>query len=128
MSNELTASFPILGIAAWSGTGKTTLLEKLLPLLAAYGLKVAVIKHAHHSFEGFKAWPIPKLVIYRDGVGDSAILTDPWVEAVALSAPSPIDLTSCVAQLNLDDSDAIARWIVTWINAKNQTVASKKER
>ena len=187
MSNELTASFPILGIAAWSGTGKTTLLEKLLPLLAAYGLKVAVIKHAHHSFEvdqpgkdsyklrsagaapvlvasrqrfalmqetpdqeepdlaelitmmvphhpdlviveGFKAWPIPKLVLYRDGVGDSAILTDPWVEAVALSAPSPIDLTSCVAQLNLDDSDAIARWIVTWINAKNQTVASKKER
>tara|TARA_R110002051_G_scaffold71896_1_gene130043 strand:- start:758 stop:1321 length:564 start_codon:yes stop_codon:yes gene_type:complete len=187
MSNELTASFPILGIAAWSGTGKTTLLEKLLPLLAAHGLKVAVIKHAHHSFEvdqpgkdsyklrsagaapvlvasrqrfalmqetpdqeepdlaelitmmvphhpdlviveGFKAWPIPKLVLYRDGVGDSAILTDPWVEAVALSAPSPIDLTSCVAQLNLDDSDAIARWIATWINAKNQTVASKKER
>lgn len=42
---------PLLGIAAWSGTGKTTLLEQLLPLLQARGLKVAVIKHAHHDFE-----------------------------------------------------------------------------
>lgn len=42
---------PLLGIAAWSGTGKTTLLEKLLPKLRAQGLKVAVIKHAHHDFD-----------------------------------------------------------------------------
>lgn len=42
---------PLLGIAAWSGTGKTTLLEKMLPGLRARGLKVAVIKHAHHDFE-----------------------------------------------------------------------------
>ncbi|GKW48135.1 molybdopterin-guanine dinucleotide biosynthesis protein B [Halomonas sp. NCCP-2165] len=42
---------PLLGIAAWSGTGKTTLLEALLPRLAERGLQVAVIKHAHHEFE-----------------------------------------------------------------------------
>lgn len=42
---------PLLGIAAWSGTGKTTLLEALLPRLAERGLGVAVIKHAHHEFE-----------------------------------------------------------------------------
>ncbi|WP_438767185.1 molybdopterin-guanine dinucleotide biosynthesis protein B [Kushneria sp. TE3] len=42
---------PLLGIAAWSGTGKTTLLEALLPALRARGLKVAVIKHAHHDFD-----------------------------------------------------------------------------
>ena len=42
---------PLLGIAAWSGTGKTTLLEALLPLLRARGLRVAVIKHAHHTFD-----------------------------------------------------------------------------
>ncbi len=41
----------ILGIAAWSGTGKTTLLKQVLPLLRAGGLRVAVIKHAHHSFD-----------------------------------------------------------------------------
>ena len=42
---------PLLGIAAWSGTGKTTLLEALLPRLAVRGLRVAVIKHAHHAFD-----------------------------------------------------------------------------
>ena len=41
---------PILGFAAWSGTGKTTLLTKLIPLLNAKGLKVGLIKHAHHTF------------------------------------------------------------------------------
>jgi len=184
MENELTASFPVLGIAAWSGTGKTTLLEKLLPRLGEYGLNVAVIKHAHHSFdvdqpgkdsyklrsagaapvlvasrqrfalmqetpgqdepdlgqliammvphkpdlvivEGFKAWPIPKLVLYRDGIGDAAILTGQWVEAVALSAPPPIDLAASVAQLDLDDSEAVAQWVVTWLSAKNDTMSSK---
>ena len=47
----LEASLPLLGIAAWSGTGKTTLLEALLPRLAERGLRVAVIKHAHHTFD-----------------------------------------------------------------------------
>ncbi|TDR57189.1 molybdopterin-guanine dinucleotide biosynthesis protein B [Halomonas ventosae] len=42
---------PLLGIAAWSGTGKTTLLEQLLPRLGERGLRVAVIKHAHHAFD-----------------------------------------------------------------------------
>ncbi|TVP46783.1 MAG: molybdopterin-guanine dinucleotide biosynthesis protein B [Halomonas sp.] len=177
MANELSSAFPVLGIAAWSGTGKTTLLEKLLPLLGEQGLKVAVIKHAHHSFEvdqpgkdsfklrsagaapvlvasrqrfalmqetpkqeepdlvqliammephkpdlviveGFKSWPIPKLVLYRDGIGDPAILTGPWVEAVAIGPSTAIELPVSVSQLDLDDSDAIARWIVAWTSAK----------
>jgi len=42
---------PMIGFAAFSGTGKTTLLLKLLPLLKAHGLRIAVVKHAHHSFE-----------------------------------------------------------------------------
>ncbi len=41
----------VFGIAGWSGSGKTTLLEKLIPVLTARGLKVAVIKHAHHGFD-----------------------------------------------------------------------------
>jgi len=42
---------PIIGFCDWSGTGKTTLLTQLLPILVAQGLKVAVIKHAHHNFD-----------------------------------------------------------------------------
>lgn len=42
---------PLLGFCAWSGTGKTSLLTKLLPLLNAEGLRIAVVKHAHHAFD-----------------------------------------------------------------------------
>lgn len=42
---------PILGFAAYSGTGKTTLLEKLIPLLIAKGISVSLIKHTHHEFD-----------------------------------------------------------------------------
>jgi len=42
---------PVLGFAAWSGTGKTTLLEQLIPLLRQQGLHIALIKHAHHAFD-----------------------------------------------------------------------------
>ena len=42
---------PIIGLCAYSGSGKTTLLEKLIPIFNSYQLKVAVIKHAHHSFD-----------------------------------------------------------------------------
>ncbi len=42
---------PLLGFAAYSGTGKTTLLVKLIPELKKRGLRIAVIKHAHHDFD-----------------------------------------------------------------------------
>ena len=45
------AQIPILGFAAYSGTGKTTLLTKLIPLLKKSGLRVGLIKHSHHNFE-----------------------------------------------------------------------------
>ncbi|MDR5906109.1 molybdopterin-guanine dinucleotide biosynthesis protein B [Franzmannia qiaohouensis] len=51
MTLTFDAQLPLLGIAAWSGTGKTTLLEALLPRLQARGIKVAVVKHAHHAFD-----------------------------------------------------------------------------
>ncbi|MCD9537700.1 bifunctional molybdopterin-guanine dinucleotide biosynthesis adaptor protein MobB/molybdopterin molybdotransferase MoeA [Photobacterium carnosum] len=48
---QINASVPLLGFAAFSGTGKTTLLEAMLPKLVKRGLRVAVIKHAHHNFD-----------------------------------------------------------------------------
>jgi len=47
----ISADKPVLGFAAFSGTGKTTLLRQLLPLLKAHGLRIGMIKHAHHRFE-----------------------------------------------------------------------------
>ena len=42
---------PLLGFVAWSGTGKTTLLERLIPLLGQRGLRLGVLKHTHHHFD-----------------------------------------------------------------------------
>ena len=42
---------PMVGFAAFSGTGKTTLLLQLLPLLKQAGLRISVVKHAHHAFD-----------------------------------------------------------------------------
>ena len=44
-------TIPIVGFAAWSGTGKTTLIERLVAHLTAQGQRVAVIKHDAHRFE-----------------------------------------------------------------------------
>jgi molybdopterin-guanine dinucleotide biosynthesis protein B len=41
----------IFGFAGWSGSGKTTLIEKLIPRLVKRGLRVSLIKHAHHTFD-----------------------------------------------------------------------------
>lgn len=41
----------VFGFAGWSGSGKTTLIEKLIPLFVERGLKVSLIKHAHHTFD-----------------------------------------------------------------------------
>jgi len=41
----------IFGIAGYSGSGKTTLIERLIPLFTGDGLRVSLIKHAHHGFD-----------------------------------------------------------------------------
>lgn len=42
---------PIMGFAAYSGTGKTTLLSKVIPLLTAKSYRIGVIKHTHHNID-----------------------------------------------------------------------------
>ncbi len=57
----------VIGFSAWSGAGKTTLVEQLLVRLRAAGQRVSVVKHAHHEFdidhEGKDSWrhrrPVP---------------------------------------------------------------------
>lgn len=41
----------VVGFAGYSGSGKTTLVEQLIPLLRQRGLRVSVLKHAHHRFD-----------------------------------------------------------------------------
>ena len=52
-ADKLIASrVPLLGFCAYgSGIGKTTLLTNLIPVLTQHGLRISVIKHAHHTFD-----------------------------------------------------------------------------
>jgi molybdopterin-guanine dinucleotide biosynthesis protein B len=41
----------LFGFAGWSGSGKTTVIEQVIPQLRSHGLSVSLIKHAHHAFD-----------------------------------------------------------------------------
>ena len=41
----------VVGFSGYSGSGKTTLVERLIPVLRLKGLRVSVVKHAHHHFD-----------------------------------------------------------------------------
>lgn len=69
----------VLGFLGRSGSGKTTLIERLLPALAARGLRVAVVKHAHHS----------KIELEPAGK-DTRRFREAGAAAVALVAPDQI--------------------------------------
>ncbi len=42
---------PRMGIVGWQGSGKTTLISRLIPELGKYGKSVSTMKHAHAGFE-----------------------------------------------------------------------------
>src|SRR3984893_1502602 len=41
----------VIGLAGWSGAGKTTLIVKLIPFLRERGFTLSTLKHAHHAFD-----------------------------------------------------------------------------
>ena len=72
---------PVLGFVAASGTGKTTLLTRLIPALRERGLRCAVIKHSHHDIEIDR--PGKDSYRLREAGADQVILASPhrtfWV-------------------------------------------------
>lgn len=89
-----------LGFAGYSGAGKTTLIERLLPRLAAAGLRVSVIKQSHHDFAadtpGKDSWR------HRQAGASEVLLTSPyrWMLVHELrGAPEP-DLAAHLARLS----------------------------
>ena len=75
MRNAELKSKTVSFVAAASNSGKTTLIEKIIPLLKARGLRVAVVKHAHAGFEidrpGKDSWR------FREAGADAVILVGP---------------------------------------------------
>lgn len=90
----------LFGLAGYSGSGKTTLIEQLLPRLNAQGLKVSVIKHAHHAFDIDK----PGKDSYRHreaGASEVLIASDRrWVLMHELRGEAEPPLQALVARLS----------------------------
>ena len=100
---------PLLAfIAEHSNTGKTTLLEKILPLLASKGIRCAVIKHTHHDFETDK----PGKDSYRlhQAGSQQTMLVSPKRLSLVMETPDNDelpDIKSLTERLNTDHLDLI---------------------
>jgi molybdopterin-guanine dinucleotide biosynthesis protein MobB len=92
---------PLLGFCAWSGTGKTTLLSQLIPLLRERGLRLGVVKHAHHAFDidhpGKDSW-----VLRHAGADQTLVASRRRTALIVEHADGPADpeLAECLAMLD----------------------------
>ena len=105
--NNYKANKPILGISAYSGTGKTTLLKNIIPLLKKKNYRVAVIKHAHHAFdidqEGKDSYELRKA-----GANHMLITSNQrWALMVENINNKEPDVNECVKKLKHEDIDLI---------------------
>ncbi|EJG0025380.1 bifunctional molybdopterin-guanine dinucleotide biosynthesis adaptor protein MobB/molybdopterin molybdotransferase MoeA [Vibrio alginolyticus] len=180
---KYTLNIPILGFAAYSGTGKTTLLEALLPKLTEAGLRIGMLKHAHHNFdvdkpgkdsyrlrkagasqmliasrnrfalmtetpeaeaefeflltrfdedmldvvlvEGCKNIAFPKIELHREEVGK------PWLypndENIIAIASDGGELDSELPQMNINDLEAIAQFVIQYVQEAKAPKNKEKE-
>jgi len=90
---------PVIGIAGWKKSGKTTLAERLIAEFTARGLRVASVKHAHHNFQIDDA-DTDSARHRRAGAGQVAIVSSKrWALVTELAgAPEP-DLVDVIARL-----------------------------
>ncbi|WDG06912.1 bifunctional molybdopterin-guanine dinucleotide biosynthesis adaptor protein MobB/molybdopterin molybdotransferase MoeA [Vibrio campbellii] len=178
-----TLNIPILGFAAYSGTGKTTLLEALLPKLTEAGLRIGMLKHAHHNFdvdqpgkdshrlrkagasqmlissrnrfalmtetpesesefdylltrfdedkldvvlvEGCKNIAFPKIELHREELGK------PWLhpndENIIAIASDSGELDSELPQMNINDLEAIAQFVIQYVQEAKAPKSKEKE-
>jgi molybdopterin-guanine dinucleotide biosynthesis protein B len=80
---------PIITFVGKSGTGKTTLLEQLIPRLKAQGLRLAVLKHDAHHFEMDK----PGKDTYRFTAAGADVVTISNAEKFAMIQQPPQELS-----------------------------------
>lgn len=93
----------LLGIAGYSNSGKTTLLEKLLPYLHTYDLRIGIIKHTHHDasidIPGKDSWRMKEA-----GASQVALVSDKrW----AIMSETPITLTELSKQFDPSLNDIL---------------------
>lgn len=97
----------LVGFAGYSGSGKTTLVEQLVAGMKARGLRVSVLKHAHHAFDidqpGKDSWR------HRQAGAHEVLVASGTRMALMreFDSPSDCDLQTLLAQL-----DARVDWVL----------------
>ena len=96
----------VFSFIAWSGTGKTTYLERLIAALKARGLRVAAIKHDAHRLaldrEGKDSWRFARAGADVVAVADA--------EKCAVMEYRPVRLDALLAQLHDVDIVLVEGW------------------
>jgi molybdopterin-guanine dinucleotide biosynthesis protein B len=98
---------PLVGFLAYSGTGKTTLLTKLISILSGKGLRVGIIKHAHHEFDidlpGKDSYKLRKAGAKEMLIGSE----NRWALMVDAEKDEDFTLNDHIQQMDQDNLDLI---------------------
>lgn len=96
----------ILAISAYSGTGKTTLLQQIIPLLKQQNIKVGAIKHSHHDID----IDIPgkdSYLLRKAGANQTIVACDQRWAMVTETPDSSLDLNALIKQFDPENTDLI---------------------
>lgn len=98
---------PVLAIAAWSGTGKTSLLKKLIPALYARGIRTGVIKHTHHNMDIDKPGK-DSYELRRAGAAQTMVAsTQRWALMTETPEKDTLDLNYLVSRMDHSALDLV---------------------
>lgn len=91
---------PVLAISAWSGTGKTTLLKKLIPALCDKGIRPGLIKHTHHNMDVDKPGK-DSYELRKAGAAQTMVASNQrWALMTETPDEAPLDLAYLVSRMD----------------------------
>lgn len=98
---------PLLAIAAWSGTGKTTLLKRLIPELCVRGLRPGLIKHTHHDMDVDKPGK-DSYELRKAGAAQTIVASEQrWALMTETPETPELDLTWLVSRMDASKLDLV---------------------
>lgn len=98
---------PLLAIAAWSGTGKTTLLKRLIPELCVRGLRPGLIKHTHHDMDVDKPGK-DSYELRKAGAAQTIVASEQrWALMTETPETPELDLTWLVSRMDASKLDVV---------------------
>ena len=98
---------PVLAISAWSGTGKTTLLKKLIPALCTRGIRPGLIKHTHHNMDVDKPGK-DSYELRKAGAAQTMVASSQrWALMTETPDEAPLDLAYLVSRMDHSTLDLV---------------------